>query len=326
MTSNDAENLSVGRQIRFAIPKEIRLHPKLDQASKFAWVYIWEQSNFRPDTIVTTIARIAADLGKSERAARRWVQCLAECGLIEMVGTPRRGECVFYVNAPAEWEGASPPPSVHKVFGVSGPNLPNENEDCGGSGTDPPISPISEEKNKFLSEQEKKEGMYLKLLIEQRQAEMPRDAFGVSVDGTESANCKPSGVINNSQTVNRTQCKSDDYAGTESAPAPPEVRGPCSSVVNSILSSSRTETRGDSPTSTELCYAATYEYLRSEWPDSEDVWSDLLSKIAHAVAFGRLSKEDLFELVKKSKMPRIRQPARHFCTTMPKVLAKIEAS
>jgi len=108
--NNHSQNASEGRQNGVAIPKSIRLHSKLDQATKFSWVYIWEQSNFRPDTIVTTIARLAADLGRSERCARRWIECLAEAGLIEMVAPIKRGECVFYVNPPVEWEGTTPPP------------------------------------------------------------------------------------------------------------------------------------------------------------------------------------------------------------------------
>jgi len=221
MTNNQSENLSSSRQIRFAIPVEIRNHPKLDQATKFAWVYIWELANFRPDTIITSIARLAADLGKSERAARRWIQCLAESGLIEMIPSSRRGECVFYVNPPAEWEGASPPPSVHKVFGTSVPDMPEENEDCGTSGTDVPIYPTSEEKNKILSEKEKREDMALKLLIEQRRAQIPRESLGISVEGTESANCEQSGVINNSLTVNRIPYESDGNAEPRPAEPPP---------------------------------------------------------------------------------------------------------
>jgi len=110
VTNNHADSPSKDRPIGFAIPYEIRHHPTLDQATKFTWVYIWELANFRPNTIITSYVRLAADLGKSEKSARRWILCLADAGLIEMILPARRGECVFYVNAPAEWEGASPPP------------------------------------------------------------------------------------------------------------------------------------------------------------------------------------------------------------------------
>jgi len=115
MTSSHSENVSKARPIGFAIPYEIRHHPKLDQATKFTWVYIWELANFRPDTIITSYVRLAADLGKSEKSARRWIQCLAEAGLIEMIDAARRGECVFYVNAPVDWEGDTPPPFGSQV-------------------------------------------------------------------------------------------------------------------------------------------------------------------------------------------------------------------
>jgi len=105
-----SENNSFVRPIGFAIPYEIRHHPKLDQATKFSWVYVWELANFRPDTIITSYARLAADLGRTERCARRWIKCLVEAGLIEMVGSKRMGELVLYVVAPSTWEGDTPPP------------------------------------------------------------------------------------------------------------------------------------------------------------------------------------------------------------------------
>jgi len=74
--------------------------------------------------------------------------------------------------------------------------------------------------------------------------------------------------------------------------------------------------RGDYATGTELSYDATYQYLRTEWPDENDVWPQLLHRIAKAVAFGDLSKEDLFDLVKKSKLDRIKKPGSHFCSTI----------
>jgi len=112
MTSTHSENLPLARVVGSSIPHEIRHHPKLDQATKFTWVYIWELANFRPDTIVTSYSRLASDLGRTERCSRRWIQCLVEAGLIEMVDSKRKGELVFYVLPPQEWEGATPPPPL----------------------------------------------------------------------------------------------------------------------------------------------------------------------------------------------------------------------
>jgi len=317
MTNNHSEKISSSPQTRFAIPVEIRHHPKLDQATKFAWIYIWELADFRPNTIITTVARLAAELGKSERAARRWIQCLAESGLIEMIEPSRRGECVFYVNSSGTWQGASPPPSVHKVFGTSVPDMPNENQDCGTSGTDVPISLKSEEKNKFILEREKREGIALKLLIEKRQAKMPRDPLGISGIGTESANCQQSRVINNSMTVDRRPSESDGNAEPQTPELPPQARGPCSGVVKSIISSSDRITSKNQASRTEQVTDATFQWLREQWPDEEDVYGQLLIRCAQAVAYGHLSKEELHALVAKSKLPRIEHPARHFCATMP---------
>jgi len=222
VTNTHSQDAPAGRQNHFVIPQEIRLHPKLDQATKFAWVYIWEQSNFRPDTIVTTIARLAADLGRSERAARRWIQCLAEAGLIEMVNSKRRGECVFYVNPPGEGLGTTPPPpSVHKPFGISGTDMPEEKEDCGGSGTDPPISPPSEEKEKFILERERAESAALEVIIAKKRAQMPPDALGISGDGIGFANSSQSRDINISQTVNSKQLEGSGNAVARSPEPPP---------------------------------------------------------------------------------------------------------
>ena len=68
MKNTSSENASLARGVGFAIPYEIRHHPKLDQATKFTWVYIWELANFRPDTIITSYARLASDLGRTEPA------------------------------------------------------------------------------------------------------------------------------------------------------------------------------------------------------------------------------------------------------------------
>ncbi len=317
MKSHHSENVSKSPPIGFAIPYEIRHHPSLDQATKFTWVYIWELANFRPDTIITSYVRLAADLGKSEKSARRWIKCLAEAGLIEMIEPARRGECVFYVNAPVDWEGDTPPPSVHKLFGKSVPDLPDSEDDCGKSVPDSPISPDSEEKNKFLSEEEKAADMALKLLIAERRAQMPRDPLGISGIGTESANCKQSRVLNNSKTVNSKQAESDGIAVPRSAESPPQPRGPCSGVVNSFIAASNRVASNDRASSTEKATTATFQWLREQWPDENDVYGQLLIRCAQAVAFGHLSKEKLHELVAKSKLPRVEHPSRHFCKTIP---------
>jgi len=225
VSNTHSQDAPAGGQNGVAIPKSIRLHPKLDQATKFSWVYVWEQSNFRPDTISTTIARVAADLGKSERAARRWIECLAEAGLIEMVTPVKRGECVFYVNPPPEWEGDTPPPSVHKMFGISVPDMPELKEDCGVSVPDTPISPSSEEKEKFILARESADQLALKLLIEKRRAEMPRDPLGISGDGMVSANCEQLRDYKSLETVNSLQLKNTGNAvARPEEPPPPRAR------------------------------------------------------------------------------------------------------
>jgi len=170
------------------------------------------------------------------------------------------------------------------------------------------------------------EDMALKLLIEQRRAQMPRDPLGISGIGTESANCELSREFKTLQTVDSQQCESAGNAEPSgeqpSRPAP----GPNSAEVNSILADSGFKMRGDYATGTELSYDATYQYLRAEWPDENDVWPQLLHRIAKAVAFGDLSKEDLFDLVKKSKLDRIKKPGSHFCSTIKHYLPKKKKS
>jgi len=123
-------------------------------------------------------------------------------------------------------EPPPPPPSVHKVFGESVPDSPDLKEVCGESGTDPPISPDSEEKKKILSEEEKAQDRALNLLIEHRRAQMPRDPLGISDIGTESANCELSREFKTLQTVDSQQCESAGNAEPSGEPPPPHNSGP----------------------------------------------------------------------------------------------------
>jgi len=92
--------------------------------------------------------------------------------------------------------------------------------------------------------------------------------------------------------------------------------------VNSILARSDRHAEKDYASKTEKVCNATFQWLREQWPDEQDVYSSLLLRCAQAVAFGHLSKEELFELVGKSKLDRIEHPARHFCKTIPFHLPK----
>jgi len=92
--------------------------------------------------------------------------------------------------------------------------------------------------------------------------------------------------------------------------------------VSSILARSSEQASKDCASRTEKVADATFQWLREQFPDEEDVYPQFLLKCAQAVAFGHLSKEELYELVGKSKLDRIKQPGRHFCSTMRHYLPK----
>jgi len=202
------------------------------------------------------------------------------------------------------------------MFGTSVPDVPVSKEDCGTSVPDVPISPPSEEKEKFILDQERADQLALKLLIEKRRAQMPRDKLGISGDGIESANCEQSRDYKSLETVNSLQLENHGNAETSSAPEASPPRGPRSTEVRSIVARSEQKSDRDFASTTELTYDATFQWLRTEWPNEDDVYIQLLHRCAQAVAFGHLSKEDLFDLVKKSKADRIEKPSNHFCSTI----------
>jgi len=68
-----------------AFPAEILQHRTIRGEAKLLWLWLWEQAGFRPNTLSINPAAVAAALGGSERAARRWVESLEAARLIEIV-------------------------------------------------------------------------------------------------------------------------------------------------------------------------------------------------------------------------------------------------
>jgi hypothetical protein len=103
--------------------------------SKLAAMFLRHLAGYRPQTLQVAPAELAAELGASDRAARRWLTNLAEVGLIEILDRPGRGTWTLYVQDPAEAAG---PKAVHadpqaRLFDVD--------DRPGGSAPEPAASP-----------------------------------------------------------------------------------------------------------------------------------------------------------------------------------------
>jgi len=308
---------------RRKIPESIRLHPKLDQASKLCWVFLWEQADFRPNTINTTPARIGAALGQSERSAKRWLAKLQEAGCLELVDQPKRGEWLFYVSAMHAWENTLGIPAAQLSIGTSGPNPPIQNQETGNAVPGLPNTPPLEKDSEEISDQEAASLALLTREIARKQASMPSDRIGGFGLGTAHANRTQSKESLNQDTVDCRPLAQGappvEESKTKSALASARnLSGPCSpEVARSInqLSGVMNER--------EKLFNECFDWLRREWPDAEEVYTRLLHRIATAIVSGHLQKAVLSKLVSDAKGPRIELPAVYFCKTIKKLLPKI---
>lgn len=305
------------------IPSSIRNHPKLDQATKFLWVYIWELADFRPNTVTTTPARLAAGAGTSERSVIRQLTKLLHSGLIEHVVPPRRGESVYYIHSPKEWEIRYATVSENVVCGKVVPNPPIQNQETGRAVPGLPNTPPLEKDSEEISEQEAADLALLTREIARKQATMPSDSIGGFALGTAHANRTQSKESLNQDTVDcrllaqgappveESQTKSAlASARNLSGPMSPDIARSINNLAGVV------NERGK-------LFNECFDWLRREWPDAEEVYTRLLHRTATAIVSGQLQRAVLSKLVSDSKAPRIELPAVYFCKTIKKLLPKI---
>lgn len=61
----------------------VKVWPGLRAEPKACWCYLWqERCRRKPDTVWVSYAELAADQGKSDRSARRWIETLVRTGLV----------------------------------------------------------------------------------------------------------------------------------------------------------------------------------------------------------------------------------------------------
>jgi DNA-binding transcriptional ArsR family regulator len=73
----------------------------LGPAAKLAYLWLWQQLGGAPGKISLTYGELGAALGKSPRAAQKWLDALRERGLVEVIDhDDRRGVLHLYVEAP----------------------------------------------------------------------------------------------------------------------------------------------------------------------------------------------------------------------------------
>ena len=197
------------------IPESIGLHPRLNQAAKFLWIHLWQKAGFFPNTVTTSPAAIASQIGGSERAAHRWLKSLEDSGLIEFSAKPRRGSWKLYINSPpthdlivldsADPDGSQILLPGHEPTGDSVPKTPEGNQERGVFGAETPDEKHAEIISLHSAIQQEKEADTLTQLIEERRRVTGIKPEGDFEVGTRDANCKLSKVDNYIPTMNREQ-------------------------------------------------------------------------------------------------------------------------
>lgn len=81
-------------------PAAIVRHLNVRGESKLAALFLWQLAGFRPGSVATSSVAIAAELGGSDRAARRWLDSLVDVGFVTLVDRDRDGCLHLYVNDP----------------------------------------------------------------------------------------------------------------------------------------------------------------------------------------------------------------------------------
>ncbi len=81
-------------------PAAIVRRLKVRGEAKLAALWLWQLAGFRPGSVVTSTVAIAAELGGSDRAARRWLFSLVDAGFLTVVDRDRDGCLHLYVNDP----------------------------------------------------------------------------------------------------------------------------------------------------------------------------------------------------------------------------------
>lgn len=104
MSYSQQQRESRGDASILGIPSEIRRLPTktLGPALKLAYALLWSLAGNRPSVVETTAVALAAELGASERAGRKWITELEKVGLLELEPSRTKGVLNIYVHAPGD--------------------------------------------------------------------------------------------------------------------------------------------------------------------------------------------------------------------------------
>jgi len=334
MSNPDAARAAMAVARAATIPQSIALHPKLNQAAKFLWVHLWQKAGFHANSVSTTPAAIASQIGGSDRAATRWIESLADSGLIEFVARPRRGGWVVYVNEPPTHEfvvvdvsgpaGSQNTLPGHEPTGDFAPKTPQANEQPVINAAKSPEVSEGEILSLESAVRESKDAYLLMKMIEERREVTGIKPTGENAAGIENANCKQSIVNINNTTIDSKQFaqsvplqekKSESIAPDPSPhplnhPARPDVREAVDSLVKKADGAGMWNT---------ICRA-----IRAQFPDEREVHASLIRRVATAVVSGKLEAGDLRELLERCKEPDVRKPPNYFVCTIIKQIGKVK--
>ncbi len=144
------------------------------------------------------------------------------------------------------------------------------------------------------------------------------------MSGTALADCKLSKEFKLSETVDSRQlanaapAPSESIRGVGPAGESRPLQGAFSPAVAKALESLAARTQGADT------FNSVYDWLRTEFPDEEDVYPQLLRRIATAVVTGEMAKASLSEIVENSKADRVRDRNKWFCSAVSKACPKIK--
>ena len=107
--------------LRWSIPRHLLQHTKIGEPAKLAYIWLWNEAQGRPATIRTTKAQLAAALGRSERAAGRWLNALTTIGTIQILDSNHGTLTIFVdeIEPPDKPKVARAEPQNEINFGVS---------------------------------------------------------------------------------------------------------------------------------------------------------------------------------------------------------------
>jgi hypothetical protein len=74
----------------------------IGEATKWAFALLWDLAGRRPGTIIVSPRELGPVFGRSDSAARDWLERLVRHGLIEEISRESNGQRAIYVNAPGD--------------------------------------------------------------------------------------------------------------------------------------------------------------------------------------------------------------------------------